>query len=811
MKKVYALKGMMCTACASNIDHTVRKIDGVIDVNVNFIKNEMTVESNIDLSDAIIYYVKKAGYRAIPVEDLMDENEKKEHNGLKLIISYVLLLTLMYFSMGSMIGLPIPRLFTNNLYLSILELILTVPIVIIHFNYVIGGVIHLTKFNPDMNSLVALGVMSSLVLGIITIIQVIINPSMEHVHLYFESAAMIVTFVSTGKYIEGRSRDKTTLTLKELEKLEPKEAHEIIEGVEYTKEIKDITQGSIILIKPGEVAPLDGIVVKGESSMDESSITGESIEVYKTIGSKVLSSAINRDGALYIKTTSTDKDSTIRRIITLVNEASSSKAKVSRLVDKVSRFFTPFVILVALITLIIHLIVSKDVMHSVNSAITVLVVSCPCALGLATPIAVMVSTGVAAKNGFIINSVSTLENLYNVKNIVFDKTGTLTKGNLIVKEELLFNKKYKDTYKDIIYSLESLSIHPIALSITKYYDESKLLNVSNFESKSGKGVSGVIDNTRYYIGSYSYLKDMLNDIENNTLATIDKYLEKGLSPMFLFSENSLISALYLFDDARAESKETIEYLKNNGYNVYLLSGDNRVVANTIGSELSIDNIYYEVLPEDKKNIISELKNNYKTLMVGDGINDAPALEEADVSMSLGTSTDIAKVTASMILLHNNVYDVINAIRLSKRTITTIIINLSWAFFYNLIAITLATGIFKGAGLEINPMIASLMMSISSVFVVLNSLSINLFKKLEPISKEKNDNEVIELKIKGMMCEHCVKRVYDALSKGSGVKGVTVSLKLKNAVIEGSALDALELIDLVNNASPDKKYKAKLTK
>lgn len=796
MKKAYALKGMMCTACAANIDHAVRKIDGIIDVNVSFVKNEMIVESNIDLTEAIIQVVKKAGYKAIPIEELINEDKKKDRSLLKLIISYILLIILMYFSMGHMLSLPIPEVFHNPLYLSILELVLTIPIVIIHFNYVIGGVIHLTKFNPDMNSLVAIGVISSLTLGVITIIRQIISP-VDDVHLYFESAAMIVTFVSTGKYIERRSKDKTKASIEELEKLKPKEANVIINGVEMTMNTKDIELGSTIIIRPGEVAPLDGIVTQGTTSMDESSITGESIGVYKEVGSKVVSSAINIDGVIKVETTSTDKDSTIRRIIELVNEASSSKAKVSRLVDTISRFFTPFVILISIITLVVHLLLKVDAFSSINQAITVLVVSCPCALGLATPIAVLVGTGVAARNGLILNSVSTLENLYNVKNVVFDKTGTLTKGELEVIEYIEFNNKIDS--KSIIYSLENNSNHPISIAIIKYLNGTKLLEVSSFENVSGKGVKGIIDNTKYYIGSLAYLNELNIKIDDDNLNQVNELLDKGYTPMFLFNSTTLYSCVFLRDIVRRESKELIDYLNKNKYNVYLLSGDNSRVATQVGKELGIDNVYSEVLPSDKQSIINELKLKGKTLMVGDGINDAPSLEEADVGLSLGSSTDVAKVTADIILLHNNIYDTVNAIRLSKRVITTIIINLSWAFFYNLVAITLASGALSPLGLNINPMIASLMMSISSVFVVLNSLTINLFKRKDALNKEESSYETVEFKVKGMSCEHCVKRVSDALYKGTNVKGVEVSLKLNKATVTGSALDIEELEKLVKDA------------
>ena len=801
MIKIYALKGMMCTACAANIDHAVRKIEGIIDVNVDFVRNEMKVSMKDDLTEKIVVVVKKAGYEAIPIGIYKEEPKKNNLPVIKLIISYSLLLILMYFSMGKMVGLPYPGFLDNAIILSIIELAITIPIVVLHFNYIIGGVKHLSKFNPDMNSLVALGVLSSLVLGIITIITIAVKGNISNNNLYFDSAAMIVTFVSTGKFIESKSKEKTKASIEELEKLEPKEAHELVGGLEITKPISEIILGSTILIKPGEAVPLDGIIQKGETAIDESTITGESIPTSKMVGSKVISSTINGDGAIEVKTTSTDKNSTIRRIIELVNEASSSKAKVSKLVDTISRYFTPFVIVLSIVTLLIWLIISKDWMSSINRMITVLVVSCPCALGLATPIAILVGSGKAAKIGCIINSVSSLETLHQVKNVIFDKTGTLTVGHPVVKEDIYLH--HKEEALTAILSLESLSNHPLALAIKEYAlkENGKKADVTNYVSIPGKGVNGQISGFTYYLGSLSYLNENIS-IDLQTKELIVKALKNGLTPAFLFKKEGLMAILLLRDEPREEAKETIAYLNGHKYQTCLLTGDNETVAKAIGKEMGIKDVFYEVLPENKKEVVASYKKTGKTLMIGDGINDAPALEEADTSMSLGSSTDVAKSSADIILLHNNIYDVINAIRLSKRVIATIAVNLSWAFFYNLIAITLATGALSGLSLEINPMIASLMMSFSSVFVVLNSLSISLFKAQKAEGDKTMDK--IELKVDGMMCEHCVSHVSSALQAISGVKTVNVSLKKKNAIVTGEGFNREILVKAVNDAG----YQAK---
>ncbi|MCI5631989.1 MAG: heavy metal translocating P-type ATPase, partial [Bacilli bacterium] len=578
-----------------------------------------------------------------------------------------------------------------------------------------------------------------------------------------------------------------------LAQLSPSTARVVIDGQEKEVKLEEVRKGQIIRVKPFETISLDGEIIKGESSIDESNITGESIPVFKSVGDKVISSTQNKGGSFDFIATSTNEDSTINTIIKLVNEAASSKAKISRLVDKVSLVFVPAVISISLICLLIYLLLGKGAEYSFNIAISVLVVACPCALGLATPVAIMVGSGKGASLGILIKSATVLENACKVDTVVFDKTGTITKGQ--IKVEKIIHLKEKDGLDSILYSLESKSEHPLSEAVVRRFkDEVELRDVFDFESVPGYGIKGKIDNKTYYVGSYKYLNKIVND--SFLESEIEKYSLEGYTSLILFDEEEALSITLARDEIKEESKLAIRELKRKKIDSYMLTGDNRYVAKKIASEVGIDeaNVYYEVLPQDKKTIVDKLRKEGKIVaMVGDGVNDAPSLMSSDLGIAIGNGTDVAISSSDVVLLHNSILDVCNVLGLSKKTMNNIRINLFWAFFYNLIAIVIATGAFSFIGITLNPMIASLLMAFSSVFVVTNSLLINTYK---PLKKEEKKMEEIVLNVEGMMCKHCQKHVFDALSKVEGVVEVEVSLENKKALIKGNNLDKAALIKAV---------------
>lgn len=822
-KEKYKIYGMSCASCQAHVQTAVEKLKGVHYCNVNLLLNSMEVsyDDNILNSKLIIEAVKKAGYKAKLENKNNIKSDTKEKTVdkdlIKLIISIFFLVLLMYVSMGHMIGLPLPSFLIkeeNSIYLASIQLFLTLPSVIIYFKYFISGYQKLFKLKPNMDSLVALGASASLIYGLVAISMLIIakstnNSEMMHNYmhnLYFESAATILTLVSLGKYLEKLSKKKTTLAIEKLIDLSPKKAR-IIEENGDEKEIlaNEVKIKQIVIVKKGEAIPVDGLIIEGQASIDESNINGESIPLYKKEGDKVYSSTIISSGYIKIKATKVGEDTSINTIIRLVEEASASKAPISKLVDKISLFFVPIIMLISLISFICFMLSYKNFELAFNIAISVLVIACPCALGLATPVAIMVASGKAAENGLIIKNAEILEKTHLIKIIVLDKTGTITEGKPEMIDFIcLSNEMKKDDILSNVYSLESLSEHPLSNAINDYCQKNNIekKDILDYKTIEGIGIKGKVDDKTIYIGNKKIIEE--NDAHKDELIKLlDRFSSEGKTVLFIKENENVVALLTCKDKVKQNSKEAINKLHKLGIKVIMLTGDNLKTANSIAKECNIDEVYAEVLPIQKQEIIKKLKIDKKHLvsMVGDGVNDALALTSSDLGIALESGSDAAIECADIVLKRNDLLDVYYAIKLSKRTYATIITNLFWAFIYNIIGVVLASGIFYPAfKIKLTPMIGSLAMSFSSVFVVLNALTINLFKKKEGKQKMKE----INLEIEGMMCEHCVKHVTEVLKSNKNADFVKVDLKNKHALIKGSNLNVASLIKSVTDIG----YKAK---
>lgn len=808
MKQKFYVTGMTCSACSAFIDKTINNLDGVLTCSVSLVTNTMIVEydENICSNNIIIDKVKEIGYGASIEKDV---NKPVNKSKIKLILSVIFLVLLMYISMGHMLGLPIPSFLhkpsidnlLSGFYLGLIQLALVLPIIILNFGYFTRGIKHLIKGNPNMDTLIAIGAFASIVYGITTIIQSfigylnndLITVTKLYEQYYFESAGSILTFVSIGKYFEGTSKKKTTEAISKLINLTPDEVL-VKDGEEYKVAlVKNVDVDSLIMVKPGQMIALDGVIVEGETSINSASLTGESMPIYKKIGDSVLAGTLNLSGNIIVKVTHVYEDSSVAKIVKLVEEASNSKMPISRLVDKVARVFVPVVIALAIITAIVWFFIDKSSVF--NHAISVLVISCPCALGLATPLGIMVSSGTAASRGILIRNSVCMEILKDVNTVVFDKTGTLTEGKMTVKDIKNINIDYQELI-DITYSVEKNSNHPLANSVCE-----KLINQTkvNYDFEvinelPGLGMICKQNDDTYYVGNPKLLID--HKIE------VPFEIEDLDYTKILIGKNDQLLGVVTFEDVvKEQSYILIQTLKNMGIKTVLLSGDNKNTAIKLQKKLEIDECFAEALPEDKKNVIVNLQKNGKVLMVGDGINDAVALTTADVGMAIGDGTDIAIDSADIIIIGQELIHIVEAINLSKKTIDIIKMNLFWAFFYNSICIPVATGVLVPLGITISPMIGSLMMSLSSICVVLNSLRLKRIKKIESIKGEKEVMKKVIL-IEGMMCKHCQKHVEDALTKTFGVNSVVVDLEAKTATVEinDSVTD-----DILKNAVVDAGY------
>lgn len=799
MKEKYRITGMTCSACSSFVENSVKKIDGVEHVEVNLLSQSMNVdydESKVDQSK-IINAVTSGGYGAEPegkngpVQKTEVKDDLKEMKQ-RVIYSFVFMILLMYVSMSVMFTYPIPSFFVgheNALILVLTQFLLVLPIVYLNRQYFIRGFRSLFKGHPNMDTLIAIGSGASLVYSLFVFYEMAfayghmdMNAMNNHfVHdLYFESAGMILTLITFGKYLEARSKRKTTDAISKLIDLSPKQALVIKDGQEVMVPVEELMIGDIVLVKPGQSIPSDGIVVEGYSYVDESMLTGESMPVEKHVDDKVIGATMNKQGAFKFKVTTTNENSTLSKIISLVEEASNSKAPMASLADKVSSIFVPTVMVIAAVAFVVWLLVGKTFSFSLSIGIAVLVISCPCALGLATPVAIMVGTGKAAENGILIRNATGLENAHKVDHIVLDKTGTITEGKPRVSD-IVSDRLTKKELLAIVVALEKTSEHPLALAFKEEGEKlgAATLSVTDFEAKTGFGITGNIEGTAYSIGNIR-LMEQLGIHENAYTKRAEALAKSGKTVMYVAKDTEVIGITAVFDHIKESSYHAIDELHRLGIKITMLTGDNRLSANALKDQLHLDEIIAEAMPEDKEKKIRQLQaEHHFVAMVGDGINDAPALSSADVGIAIGAGSDIAIDSADVILMKSDLNDVVTTIALSNKVVRNIKQNLFWAFFYNCIGIPLAAGLlYPMFQLKLNPMFGALAMSLSSVCVVTNALRLRFFKATTIENKERK--EEIKMKktvyIEGMMCAHCQSRVNEALNN---IPGVTAEVDLDN--------------------------------
>ncbi len=722
--KTYKISGMACAACSASVERVVSRLDGVKKCEVNLITEKMSVTFDEKKVGEKNFFeaVEKAGFGISAEKEELPEKEKPF---FPILIALILCAVILYISMGQMMikGLPVPYLFDmdkNPLLFAISQIVITIPVMIIGKKFFINGFSSLFGGHPNMDSLVAIGATASFLFSLVMTVLIPSNPHAVH-KLYFESVSVVITLVMLGKYLEHRSKKKTANSIKKLMELTPDTATVIIGEETLTAPTKDIKPDTVLLVRSGERIALDGVVIKGESYVDESMLTGESMPIFKGVASTVTGGSINLNGVIYVKVTKTGEDTTLSKIIRFVEEAQNKKAPIAAIADRVAGIFVPVVISVALLSALIWFIIKGDISFSLQIFTSVLVIACPCALGLATPTAIMVGTGLGAANGILIKNGEALESLHGVKVAVFDKTGTVTKGKPTVTDIKSDNENELLT---LALSAEALSEHPLAFAVCEYATQKglKKSKADNFENIAGKGITCNIDNKSVLIGNQALLLE--NGINDNPYKEyFDELSESGKSVIYVAAQNKVLGVIGIADELKATAKETFARLKKSGIKTVLLSGDNKACAEHIGAELNAHLVFSQVLPTEKAQIIEKLKEEFGTcLMVGDGINDAVALSSADVGCAIGSGSDIAIDSADIVLIKSEPIDVSKAINLSRFTITNIKQNLFWAFCYNIVCIPVAAGVLYGlGGFLLSPMLAGLAMSLSSVCVVGNAL------------------------------------------------------------------------------------------
>lgn len=797
----FKVTGMSCAACSSRVERTVSALDGVEKCSVNLLTGDMYVDGNISAQN-IINAVVDAGYDAESA-DAAKSNKKQTVNTEKpkktvlyrLISSVVFLVVLMYFSMGhTMLNLPVPEFFeVNYVAMAILQLLLTTAVMVINQKFFINGFKGLVKRAPNMDTLVSLGAAAAYGYSLynLFVMTTAENNMAEHLYhgLYFESAAMILTLITVGKLLEQHAKGKTTNAIKSLIELAPKTATVIRNGEEIIIDAEDILKDDIFIVRAGEVFPADGIVTEGSGAVDESSLTGESVPVDKFAGSKVSSATINVTGKLVCRATAVGDDSTLSQIIKAVSDAAATKAPIARIADKVSAVFVPAVLLISLITLVIWLAVGETAGFALARAISVLVISCPCALGLATPVAIMVASGVGATHGILFKNAEALELCGKCNTVVLDKTGTVTSGKPVVTDVIPTGKTNVVTLLQIVYTIEKSSAHPLAKAVCEYAAEKQInvLPATDFKEFAGSGVEALINGKVCFAGSLSAVSKKI-EISQDISDTADKISIQGKTPLLFVNDNDLIGVIAVADSIKDDSAYAVKQLKNLGCKVVMLTGDNNKTANAVAEKVGIETVISDVKPEGKAAEVNRLKNSGKVIMVGDGINDAPALTAADIGMAIGSGMDIAVEAADVVLMKSRLSDVADAIRLSRKTLCNIKQNLFWAFIYNVIGIPLAAGAFIHLlGLKLSPMFGAAAMSLSSFCVVTNALRLNFFKVKnmnKDINTKREENKVMKktVKIEGMMCGHCEAHVKSALESVAGITEAVVSHKTGAAVI-----------------------------
>ena len=789
--KQFDITGMSCAACSARVEKAVSKLKGVEACSVNLLTNSMSVEGTAK-PEEIISAVIAAGYGAAEKgnkktnEDEAEAQIKKSEKNVKirLIVSAVLLFILMYFSMGhTMWGWPLPEMLMQNyLAQTIIQMILALAVAVINQKFFINGFKGIFKFSFNMDTLVAFGSSAAFIYSLFVLFKMtaVDLPHQAHlIHdLYFESSAMILTLITVGKMLEARAKGKTTDALKGLMNLAPKTATLLVEGKEKTVLAESVKIGDIFVVRPGEAFPVDATVLSGAGAVDESALTGESVPVDKAEGDIVYGATINKSGFLTCRATKVGEDTTISQIIKMVSSAATTKAPIARYADKVSGVFVPVVIIIALITAAVWALIGQSAGFVISRAISVLVISCPCALGLATPVAIMVASGRGAKDGILFKTATSLETLGKVKTVLLDKTGTITKGEPQVTD-IVANTNEKELL-EIAYSLEKLSEHPLGKAVVSYCEEMgvNLSTVENFSAAPGNGVRAELNGQVILAGSARFIGEFL-EIPEDTLKQAQALLNDGKTVLYFAKDKTLLGFIAVADVIKEESRETISGLRHMGIDVIMLTGDNKVTAEAIGKSVGVNKIYAGVMPQDKERIVREYKAKGKTTMVGDGINDAPALTCADIGVAIGAGTDIAIDAAEVVLVKSRLSDVLAAIELSRKTIKNIKENLFWAFFYNCVGIPVAAGVFVPFGITLTPMLGAAAMSLSSFFVVTNALRLNFFKCKTKSRKEGKKMEKT-YKIEGMMCPHCEARVKSLLEALTFVEAAEVSHKTGTA-------------------------------
>ena len=829
-KDQFDITGMTCSACSSRIEKSVAKLPGIQEVSVNLLKNSMVASYDESVLDAagIVQAVEKAGYGAfLKTPAGIQEKSRKENRTAKpeistaqaeykqmkqrLLLSALFTIPLFYISMGHMMGWPLPGFLLgmeNAMTFAFTQFLLVIPVVFINFKYYRTGFKTLFLASPNMDSLIAIGSSAAAVYGIYAIYKIGIglgHGDMETVHsfmmdLYFESAGMILTLITLGKTLEARAKGKTSDAITKLMNLAPKTATVERDGMEIQISAAEVQPGETVIVKAGESIPVDGVVLEGFSSVDESALTGESIPVEKHTGDKVIGATINKSGYFKMQATKVGDDTTLAQIVRLVDDATSSKAPIAKLADKVSGVFVPVVITIALAAMAVWLLAGYGLEFALSIGISVLVISCPCALGLATPTAIMVGTGKGATNGILIKSAEALETAHSINTVVLDKTGTITQGTPVVTNVMCKDGVHKRELLQIAASLEKLSEHPLADAIVSEAEKEglSLLSVSDFRQIPGQGITGHIEGEICLAGNRRLLE--ANGVQGGALLQLGESMaEDGKTPLFFARAGGLIGVITVADVVKPTSRQAVQELSDLGLEVVMLTGDNAKTAEAIRCQVGTCRVVAEVFPQDKEKEIRRLQSaGKKVAMVGDGINDAPALARADVGIAIGAGTDIAIESADIVLMKSDLLDVSTAIQLSKAVIRNIKQNLFWAFIYNIIGIPVAAGVFFiPFALKLNPMIGAFAMSFSSVFVVTNALRLRWFKP-KHIFHEESDIEnqtiiaekrkgVIQMKktlnIEGMVCMNCVKHVDKALREVQGVQNVTVSLENKSAQVQ----------------------------
>ena len=829
--KQYNVTGMSCASCVARVEKAVNKVDGVTSCSVNLLTNSMSVDGDVKSSD-VISAVEKAGYGASLKGNSYKENKSNDEPlkdtetpklKKRLFSSLVFLILLMYISMGHMMwGFPLPSILANNhIAMGLIQLLLTGIIMVINQKFFVSGFKALIHRSPNMDTLVALGAGASFIYSVYALFAMTnaqVNNDMSLVmkymdEFYFESAGMILTLITLGKMLESYSKGKTTNAIKGLMNLAPKKATILVDNVEKVVPVEEVKIGDIFVVKPGENIPVDGVVIEGESAVNESALTGESIPVDKSVGDNVSGATVNQSGFIKCKATKVGEDTTLSQIIKMVSDASATKAPIAKVADKVSGVFVPVVISIAVVTIIVWLLCGATFGNALVRGISVLVISCPCALGLATPVAIMVGNGVGAKNGILFKNATSLETTGKVSYVLLDKTGTITNGTPVVTDIIPSENYTEDNLLSYASSLESKSEHPLAKAVVqKAIDSSiKTLDTTDFKSLTGNGVSAKINGKTIVGGSVKHISSIAN-IDENIIKKADDLATKGKTPLLFVMDNQLLGIIAVADVVKSDSPKAIKELQNMGIKVVMVTGDNEKTAQAIAKESGVDEVIAGVLPDGKEKVVTQYKQKGMVAMVGDGINDAPALTRADIGIAIGAGTDVAIDSADIVLMKSKLTDVSGAIRLSRGTLRNIHENLFWAFIYNVIGIPLAAGVWIPIfGWTLSPMFGAAAMSLSSFCVVTNSLRLNFLnirsskrdRKIKNKSNKKEKNTMTTtLKINGMMCPHCEATVKTALESIDGVTSAEVSHESGTAVV---TLSKEVSDDVLKKAVVDKGY------